>query len=263
MLIVETQPIFSVTATEKSFVLGVLRLQKRGFVQMLVRKTIGHLLPTDLTVIIEDDLFENYWARTAKTWERTDGLWKEGHPGLYWERYMTEDALRAWCKLADTLNLTLAAREGPHAKYLSSGRSAPDTPRSTPYIVHLARAGAYSHGALALAPSSALHLPSSSSATDSDATDHHQRDSDSLRLARLRSGVCGTSVDCVKGVACATFVASREGEFMEGSDRVERFLEVEGLEEEVRGWDTEAVRKRECAGLPASFDTVAQMGIRV
>ncbi|EKG21929.1 hypothetical protein MPH_00849 [Macrophomina phaseolina MS6] len=100
MLIVETQPIFSVTATEKSFVLGVLRLQKRGFVQMLVRKTIGHLLPTDLTVIIEDDLFKNYWARTVKTWERTDGLWKEGHPGLYWERYMTEDALRAWCKLA-------------------------------------------------------------------------------------------------------------------------------------------------------------------
>lgn len=30
---------------------------------------------------------------------------------------------------------------------------------------------------------------------------------------------------------------------MEGSDRVERFLEVDGLEEEMRLWDAEAVRK--------------------
>lgn len=67
---------------------------------MLATKTTGHALPTELIEIVVEHLHEHYWTSTNKSWERTDALWREGHPGLYWERYMTEDTLRAWCKLA-------------------------------------------------------------------------------------------------------------------------------------------------------------------
>ena len=101
MLVVETRPVYSVAATERSFVLGVIRLEKRTFARMLVGRTAGRRLPTELAALVEDHLFEHYWAQTtAKSWDRTDALWRERHPALYWERYMTEDAVRTWCKLA-------------------------------------------------------------------------------------------------------------------------------------------------------------------
>lgn len=237
MLVTDTHPIYSVTATEHSFVLGVIKLEKRSFVQMLATKTTGHALPAELIEIVVEHLHEHYWTSTNKSWERTDALWREGHPGLYWERYMTEDTLRTWCKLAESLNLTLAAREGPHAKHLTSSGSCNDTTRS-PYVVHLARAGRYSHGGIGLRASESLGLPYQMLTGQFNAYRE-----DSLRLARLRSGICGTSVNEGAGTACALFAGGKDGEHMEGSDRVERFLEVDGLEEEMRLWDAEAVRK--------------------
>lgn len=101
MLVVETRPIFSVTATERSFVLGVIRLEKRVFAATLAQKAAGGRLPAELLALVEEDLFEHYWTRTtAKSWERMDAHWRNRHPGLYWERFMTGSALRTWCKLA-------------------------------------------------------------------------------------------------------------------------------------------------------------------
>ncbi|KAL1627641.1 hypothetical protein SLS56_006262 [Neofusicoccum ribis] len=248
MLVVETRPVYSVAATERSFVLGVIRLEKRTFARMLVGRAAGCRLPTELAALIEDRLFEHYWAQTtAKSWDRTDALWRERHPALYWERYMTEDAVRTWCKLAESLNLTLAAREGPHDKRLADGRAGMSHPIDK-FVVHIARTGRYAHGGVALRGSSVLHPPSSSSPDPLNPTASTEPfAAEDLTVTRLRSGICSMAVDAGRGTCNASFVPGDGGAHMVGSDREERFLEVEGFEEAVKAWDDSAVKK--CAAV--------------
>lgn len=84
--------------------LPVSRLEKRLFARMLTDKTLKRKLPAEIAEIVEDDLFDHYWAPTAKSWERVDDLWRRKHPALYWERFMTENAMRAWGTLAVSCN---------------------------------------------------------------------------------------------------------------------------------------------------------------
>lgn len=101
MLAFDARPIYSVVSMERSFILGVIRLEKRLFVSMLSLKAAGHKLPTELFELVEDHLWDHYWTNTtAKRWERLDKIWRERHQGLLWEKFMTKSALDAWSKLA-------------------------------------------------------------------------------------------------------------------------------------------------------------------
>lgn len=122
-----------------------------------------------------------------------------------------------------------------------TGRSYNDT-STKPFVVHIARAGTYSHGNIALRASSALFPTATSQSPDNDTAADAQY---SPSVARLRGGMCSTNADVSRGTCSASFVAASAGgaeSHLIGHDRVERYLDFDGLEDEITAWDGDSVR---------------------
>ncbi|KAF2140455.1 uncharacterized protein K452DRAFT_359533 [Aplosporella prunicola CBS 121167] len=239
MFFIETRAVYSVVATERSFVRGVSRLEKRLFARMLTNKTLKRKLPAEIAEIVEDDLFDHYWAPTAKSWERVDDLWRRKHPALYWERFMTENAMRAWGTLADSLGLVLAARGGPYDNLLTDNNWRVGY-FTDPFFVHISRFGHFTHGDIG------LHFWSLQADRFKEIRDNERQRGISstydYNITRLRSGICSTALDEKSGTVNAYFVAQNGAEH-KTNDRVERFMELEGVEEAMKSWDGEAMEK--------------------
>lgn len=108
-----------------------------------------------------------------------------------------------------------------------------------PHVVHLARAGRYSHGGMALRPSVAPPLPPGVRDTAADETNANK----DIRRAQIRGGMCYTDFSERGGTFNASYMPRRNGPLLDQTDKVERFIEFEGVEEEMRAWDGAAVRR--------------------
>lgn len=123
-----------------------------------------------------------------------------------------------------------------------TGRSYNDT-STQPFVVHISRAGTYSHGNISLRASSALFPTTISQSPVNDTAADAQY---SPSVARLRGGMCSTNTDVSRGTCSASFVPASAGgaeSHLIGHDRVERYLDFDGLEDEITAWDKDSVQK--------------------